>query len=77
MVTDAPPPTPRDLGCFWHGEEPIPEGAYLVCAECGHCYVTADDLLVAHREMRKEIGLPPHVATPSEILYCPLCAHDF
>ena len=72
-----PPATPYDLGCFWHGEEPIPDGAYLVCGECWHCYVTPADLVAAVATVRAELGLPAWAGDADAVAFCPLCAHDF
>lgn len=66
----------RDLGCFWHGFEPVPDNAYLVCGECGHCWVTADDLMEAVRLICAAIGATVP-SGPALVYHCPLCAHDF
>lgn len=70
----APEPTARDLGCWFHGDEPIPDGAYLVCGECGHCYVTAADLIEAERRLYPDL---PARTSAAQMWSCPLCAHDF
>jgi hypothetical protein len=77
MTEPGPPPSPHDLGCFWHGEEPVPDGAYLVCGECWHCFVTDEELLAADRAMRIEVGLLGGPSSADEIRFCPLCSHDF
>jgi hypothetical protein len=84
---------PVDEQCWHHGPEPIPAHYYILCVECGHCYVTAEDLEAAHREAdARAMAAPWHeswvaaglaYAGPwpelkaSEIFACPLCAHDF
>lgn len=74
----APEPTAHDPGCWFHGAEPIPDGAYLVCGECGHCYVTAADLIDTERRVLTEVGHPVMATIyPDTIYACPLCAHDF
>jgi hypothetical protein len=65
-----------ELGCFWHGHEPIPDDAYVVCGECGHCWVTGDDLLADARLLCAEIGLTLPPGDPDKITFCPLCSHD-
>ncbi len=72
-----PPPTPYDLGCFWHGEEPIPDGAYLVCGECWHCFDTPADLLTAVATMCTELGMTMTTVDADAVTFCPLCSHDF
>lgn len=61
-------------GCWHHGHEPIPEGAYLVCGECGHCYVTEADLIETERQLYPDLPVRASAAT---MWACPLCAHDF
>lgn len=87
-VNGYPLPVGEDPGCFWHGEEPIPDGAFRVCCECGHCYVTPADL---EREVRKthqdaiDGAIHPRyrpLPLPADIdingwPMCPLCAHDW
>jgi len=70
--------------CFWHGVEPIPADAFVVCGECGHAYPTADDLDRVIRETHHEASTPAYPLGPlPEVLdldawpFCPLCAHDF
>lgn len=84
-----------DPGCYFHGEEPIPEGAYRVCGECWHCYNTAEDLIAEDNRVREDMrlhanwralgyrsyddmasGLQP-ATTADNILFCPLCTHDW
>lgn len=64
--------------CFWHGREPIPEGAYLVCAECGHCWPTEADLLADMQRVMMEthVGVTAPMSG-EDVFFCPLCAHDF
>jgi hypothetical protein len=59
-----------DPGCFWHGQEPIPDSAYLVCGECGHCWTT-------EAEFVRDIEANGFEANETNRLFCPLCAHDF
>jgi hypothetical protein len=65
-----------DPGCFFHGDEPVPSDWYRLCGECGHCFDTVDDLLLADNRNRIEIGLQP-ITDPTLVLFCPLCTHDF
>lgn len=77
--------TQEDPGCYFHGEEPIPEQYYIICLECGHCYVTADELLTTFNDIMYEgwfnweQGERPWVPETSvdNIHFCALCAHDF
>jgi hypothetical protein len=86
MTLNGKPPPP-DPGCFWHGPEEITPSAYAVCAECGHCYPTAEDFLRAHREAHQDAmdhaSRPeyrpaplPDTVTAADFPYCALCAHD-
>ena len=60
-----------DPGCWWHGPEPIPDDAFLVCPECWHCYPTEQDLIDTNiREWNDD-------RPTSEIWSCPLCIHDW
>ena len=70
--------------CWHHGHEPIPEGAYRVCGECGHCFATEADLSQADFDVRHKAYLAgftdsyPTVLRSGEQIYsCPLCTHDF
>ena len=64
--------------CYFHGDEPVSEGAYRVCFECGHCYPTADHLLNAYNTEAARYDLPHTPAVrPSDIDFCPLCTHDW
>lgn len=57
--------------CYLHGLEPIPDGAYLVCHECGHCFDTREDL---ERLALSEVNYTGDV---DELRFCPLCTHNF
>jgi hypothetical protein len=75
-------PLPPDPGCFWHGEEPIPEGVYRVCLECGHAFATREEIMAEHRReyaeaCRDSEPLPDDVAGRYADTFCPLCIHDF
>jgi len=70
---------PENEHCYSHGvHEPIPaDGAYLVCFECGHVFVTALDLLLDYA-----VNSPPDIPVPGDITakdinFCPHCIHDF
>lgn len=75
----------EDPGCFFHGDEPIPDKYYRICIECGHCYVTAEELLiVSNNENYKmwfgwEQGVTPWIpeTNADNIYMCAYCAHDF
>jgi len=68
-----------DPGCYFHGEEPIPEGAYRVCGECWHCYPTEKDLLDTYNTELARVNQEPDspVTNPDDIYFCPLCTHDW
>lgn len=58
-----------DPGCFFHGEEPVPQEFFRMCLECGHVWPEHDDfqadvyrLFGEHRD---------------DVSFCPLCTHDF
>lgn len=58
--------------------ESIPEsGAYKVCFECNHVYITEDDLLVAHNNMLSEMD-EERIEDLGDLQYCcGMCSHDF
>lgn len=60
--------------CYFHGHEPVPEDCFRVCGKCGHAYGSAEDLLCLHIE---EMGDVYPAATVEDVLYCPLCTHDW
>lgn len=56
--------TARDLmpdqECAVHGYEPIPpEGAFKICVECGHAYLTAQELVDEHNRVLRELADAP------------------
>lgn len=69
--------------CFMHGCEPITGEPYIICGECGHCYRTADELVLYFwglvrlnngEDFERPTGTP---VAADDILFCPLCLHDF
>ena len=71
-----------DTHCFWHHVDEPDDGAYRVCFECKHVYLTAEALREAWAEVTAEgYDLPPGtdvIAPPVEQIYgCPYCAHDW
>lgn len=65
-----------DDWCYGHMRpEPNVFGAYQICGECFHVFVTAEGLQAAYDELAAELALPPR--TVGEIFACPVCAHDF
>lgn len=64
--------------CAIHGHEPIPQVYYKICAECWHCYVTEDELIIRDQAVRLSIGGDTGNPRPADqIAICPLCTHDF
>jgi hypothetical protein len=63
--------------CFWHGDEPIPEGAFKVCAECWHCWPTKAAFVADVQAMSRETGAGDYPYDLADLPFCPLCAHDF
>jgi len=64
-----------DYPCTWHGDEPVPEKYFRLCIECGHVFVTREELIEAHRAAAEAVGIDPehtHLNT-----FCGLCLHDF
>jgi len=72
-------------GCYFHDDELVPEQHYLICFECGHCYVTAEDLLRASNEEHYKMWFKWDQAdydfvpetNPDNIFFCAYCTHDF
>lgn len=64
--------------CAIHGHEPIPKDYYRVCGECGHVFVTADELVSKDLAMHHAVGLlDAQPRDPERIEVCPECTHDF
>jgi hypothetical protein len=62
--------------CALHGYEPVPPIYYVICGECRHVFVTANELVEADRAVRRDCGLPDVPQRPNTITVCPLCTHD-
>jgi hypothetical protein len=67
--------------CAIHNVAEPSDGAYQVCGECGHVYMTAEDLIEADLRVRQEIGglfgdAAPEAWLAGEIYICPECSHD-
>lgn len=52
--------------------EPLPAEYYIVCGECGHVYVTPEDLVDAYVE-----EFPGYRPMAEHIASCAKCWHDF
>lgn len=78
-MTDGPPEPGPDWCYSCNRSEPIPDGAYLVCRECFHCWVTKDDFTADVRIMLHEINLNETGITVrvEDFPFCPLCSHNF
>lgn len=61
--------------CAVHGHEPVPPRYHLLCGECGHVFVTAQELLDAHNVRCLEVDAP-YAASADDVLVCPVCTHD-
>jgi hypothetical protein len=61
--------------CYVHNiDEAVPDDAFLVCFDCQHVYVTADDLV---REWVRYAGPEMSGAALDNVPWCPYCGHDF
>jgi hypothetical protein len=60
--------------CIVHRQHEPALGAYTDCGECGHVYMTYQDLKTAHAAVYAELGGGAQIGM---ITYCPLCLHDF
>jgi len=58
-----------DPGCYFHGEEPVPDEYFRFCFECGHYFLTEEEFVAAQSWMNT--GVTP------DLEFCPLCTHDF
>lgn len=73
-----------NIGCYFHGHEPMPIDCFRICFECKHAW-SAEELLDAHNSILREIAtadgwlsdLPRDVTDPDQVTICPLCTHDF
>ena len=73
--------------CWSHNVyEVLKQGAYQVCFECKHVYMTAEDLEKAYTRVVREMNLDcartgeapiPEHKPASEIYFCQECVHDF
>jgi len=52
--------------------EPLPDDYYIACGECGHVYVTAEDLVNAYVD-----EYPGYRPKAEHIPSCAKCWHDF
>ncbi|WP_431911643.1 hypothetical protein [Nonomuraea jabiensis] len=89
MTVEEPPDFGPDFCWSCYKDEPIPEGgAYQVCFECSHVYVTWEDLVdtynvrtlatnKAHPEFAPLALLVSSPESAERIFHCPLCLHDF
>lgn len=57
--------------------EPLPAEYHEVCGECGHVYVTAEDLMAAYIEEWRKMAVSVQALDTPSIDACPLCGHDF
>jgi hypothetical protein len=57
-----------------HADEPVNDGTYIVCYECGHVYQSSDDLVTA---FKREMGHSPPGDLAPIIDGCMECGHDF
>lgn len=65
--------------CWIHHANEAVEDPYIVCGECGHVYVTAEDLEAA---WAREVATDPNwlgktIPKADEIGFCQECIHDF
>ena len=67
--------------CYWHHVDEPDDGAYRVCFECKHVYVTAEDLRQAWRDevvpALREYGREAEPPPAEEIYACVFCCHDW
>lgn len=79
-------PHPWDPGdhCYIHGCEPIWGEPYMICGECQHCYRTSEELLLYFWGLVRLANNDPDMDRPEDypvkaddVLFCPLCLHDF
>jgi hypothetical protein len=61
--------------CAWHNVDEDAVG-YRLCGECLHTYPTAAELIFEYWANAPD-DLPYAEITADQILFCPLCSHDF
>ena len=66
-----------DDWCGVHGYEPINGTAYLICGECMHAFMTAEELIGADAAVRAELGIGGVAERAEDITVCPHCTHSF
>lgn len=66
--------------CWTHNVDE-PSDGYLLCGECGHMFLTPEELIAADLNWREEslaYGRMDNTAKDPEKIYsCPHCTHDF
>lgn len=63
------------LHCYICNEDE-PVSGFLVCFECNHTFVTADELLAEHNKILESLDMSPEKDV-SQIFCCPMCLHNF
>jgi Fe2+ or Zn2+ uptake regulation protein len=58
-------------------DEPLTETTHRVCFECGHVYETPTDVEQLHREIADDYTIQVSGKKAEDILFCPLCLHDW
>lgn len=59
--------------CWIHDVDEPEEGAFRVCGECFHVFMTAEELIQADSKWYED----GRRNDPERIWSCPLCTHDF
>ena len=52
-------------------DEPVPDTTYEVCFECGHVWLTKEEVETVYKDVFPDKGLP------DDINFCPMCLHDW
>jgi hypothetical protein len=96
-VTGAPTCPSGCCGAFQHwcagcGQPENPDGAYRICAECGHVFPTEADLVAQDLDAQRaglafarSSGMDGHgvlhdpepASSGDDVWICPVCNHDF
>jgi hypothetical protein len=77
LTTPHPPETcyGSAIHCYWDNADE-PGGAFRVCFECHHAYLSAADLLAAHNAVLAGMGLEAE-GDVERVGICPACCHDW
>ena len=68
----------NDKWCAIHNCEEEPVAGGIKCGECWHLFPIEQDLIDEYVKMLEETGqIKVQINSVDQVLFCPLCLHDF